>query len=299
VHTRWGLIITDGREFFSEERRHASSLLTVPAEGVPAYHLENTCRERRYRIEKDIITGPRRDGVLQQTRFTALQGGRKDYHLYVLLAPHLGNRGAGNSARRGDDKGVPMLFAERDGNALALACSAGWLRRSAGFVGVSDGWQDLVRHKSMTWEYERAGNGNVAVAGEIDLAASNGAFLLALGSGSNAAEAGNRGLASLYDGFEPAEVEYVREWQAWQRTLPVMDEGKSDALNLLRVSEAVLGPTSQSVFPAALSPASPFPGVLPGAMTILADTTVCGRGTWSNQPEASWPQKMWLNGMAY
>ncbi len=235
-----GLIITDGMDFFSEEKRHASSLVTYFADGVPAYHLVNTCGKGRYRIEKDIITDPRRDVVLQQTRFVALQGKRENYHCYVLLAPHLGNHGAGNTAWIGDYKGVPMLFAERDGNALAMACSAPWLKRSAGFVGISDGWQDLMRHKIMTWEYVRAENGNVAMCGEVDLAASGGMFLLALGFGSNAAEAGNRALASLYDGFESAKATYVQEWQAWQRTLPVMDEGKSDALNLFRVSTAVL-----------------------------------------------------------
>ena len=35
--------------------------------------------------------------------------------------------------RVGDYKGVPMLFAERYGFALALACSAPWLARSVGF----------------------------------------------------------------------------------------------------------------------------------------------------------------------
>ena len=69
-----GLIITDGRDFFSEEKRHASSAVTYAVDGVPAYHLVNTSRDGRYRIEKDIIADPRRDVVLQQTRFTALQG---------------------------------------------------------------------------------------------------------------------------------------------------------------------------------------------------------------------------------
>ena len=56
-------------------------------------------------------------------------------HLYELLAPHLGNRGWGNTARVGDYKGVPMLFAERNGYAVALACSRPrehwWTNRSA------------------------------------------------------------------------------------------------------------------------------------------------------------------------
>ncbi len=101
-----------------------------------------------------------------------------------------------------------MLFAERDGNALALACSAPWLTRSVGFVGFSDGWQDLLAHNQMTWNYTRAENGNVALAAEIDLQAGAGEFLLALGFGRNAAEAGNRARAALQDGFAAAQVVY-------------------------------------------------------------------------------------------
>jgi hypothetical protein len=52
---------------------------------------------------------------------------------------------------------------------------------SVGFVGRSDGWQDLSQHFEMEWEYTRAENGNVALSGEIDLAACNGEFVLAIG----------------------------------------------------------------------------------------------------------------------
>ncbi|MDH4039526.1 MAG: hypothetical protein OEW92_08280 [Gammaproteobacteria bacterium] len=72
------------------------------------------------------------------------------------MSPHLGNSGACNSAQLGELKGIPMLFARRDSVALALACPAGWLQRSVAFVGVSDGWQDLSRHRRMTWSHERA-----------------------------------------------------------------------------------------------------------------------------------------------
>ncbi|MER3486984.1 MAG: hypothetical protein C4345_14415, partial [Chloroflexota bacterium] len=67
-------------------------------DGGPAYRLTNTCLQGCYRLEKLIVADPQRDVVLQQTRFTPLRGTRKDYHLYVLLAPHLGNRGTGNTA---------------------------------------------------------------------------------------------------------------------------------------------------------------------------------------------------------
>lgn len=319
-----GLIVTDGRDFFSEEKRHASSTVTYPAEGVPACHLVNTCRDGRYRIEKDIITDPRRDAVLQQARLTSLTDTLEDYHLYVLLAPHLGNHGAGNTAWAGDYKGVPMLFAERDGNALALACSAPWLKRSVGFVGVSDTWQDLMRHKFMSWEYTRAENGNVAMAGEVDIAAANGTFLLVLGFGSNSAEAGNRALASLYDGFESARTLYTSEWQAWQRTLPIIDGGKTDNHNLFRVSTTVLRTHESKRFPGGLVASLAIPwgfskgdddlggyhlawprDLVESAGGLLAAGAredvhrVLHYLQVTQEADGYWPQNMWLNGTPY
>ena len=84
-----------------------------------------------------------------------------------------------------------MLLAERDNYALALACSAPWLARSVGFVGVSDGWQQLTANKRLVRTYLRAENGNVAMTGEIDLASSGGTFTMALGFGPTAMEAGH------------------------------------------------------------------------------------------------------------
>ncbi|QXE85183.1 glucan 1,4-alpha-glucosidase [Geomonas nitrogeniifigens] len=236
-----GLIVTDGAEFLSEEKRDTTSELRWLAKGVPAFHLFNTCRLGRYRIEKKILADPQRDTVLQQTRFVAQKGQVSDYRLYVLLAPHLGNHGAGNTAWIGEYKGQPMLFAERDGNALALACSVPWMKRSVGFVGFSDGWQDITSHQQMAWDYTRAENGNVDLTAEVDLQAGGGEFVLALGFGRNAAEAGNRARATLQDGFEAAQSKYVRQWSGWQATLLQLDKNRSDnGQNLYRTSTAVV-----------------------------------------------------------
>jgi glucoamylase len=236
-----GLIVTDGVDFLSEEKRDTSSKTYWQEAGVPAFRLVNTCRQGRYLIEKEILSDPQRDSLLQQTRFFPQHGQLQDYRLYVLLAPHLGNQGADNSAWIGEYKGVPMLFAEREGNALALACSAPWLRRSAGFVGFSDGWQDLVAHKQLIWAYTEAENGNVCLAAEIDLQACEGEFLMVLGFGRNAAEAGNRARASLLDGFDAAQAEYIQQWQLWQKALlPIDRERSRNGQNLYRSSTAVL-----------------------------------------------------------
>ena len=249
-----GFIVTDGQGFFSEEKRQTDQQVDALAPGVPAFRLTNTSLDGRYRIEKEILADPNRDTVLQWTKFTALQGKQDACHLYVVLAPHLGNTGANNTAWVGDYKGIPMLFAERDGHALALACSAPWLKRSAGFVGVSDGWQDLNQHYLMDWTYDRAENGNVALTGEIDLSAAEDGFTLALGFGTNTFEAGLRALTSLLDGFEAARTIYIKQWQDWLSTLRPLGEptASHEKAGIYRVSAAVLRTHESKRFPGAL-----------------------------------------------
>jgi glucoamylase len=214
-----GFIVTDGQTYFSEEKRDARSETSQVAPGIPAYQIRNTAVDGRYRIEKEVLTDPWRDVVLQRIRFVPLQGTLTDFRLYVLLAPHLANRGSGNTAWAGEYKGKEMLFAEREHYALALASTAPWLARSVGFVGVSDGWQELQANKRLSELYTRAENGNVAVTGEIDLASSNGTFVMALGFGPTAMEAGQHALISLLEDFDGTRTEYVRAWKAWHATL--------------------------------------------------------------------------------
>jgi glucoamylase len=234
-----GFIVTDGRSYFSEEKRDTRSETSQVSPGIPAYRLHNTATDGRYRIEKEILTDPWRDVVMQRVRFVPLQGTLADFRLFVLLAPHLVNAGGGNTAWVGDYKGSPMLFAEREHHALALASSAPWLARSAGFVGVSDGWQELQAKKRLDHTYARAENGNVAVTGEIDLVSCDGTFVLVLGFGPTAMEAGQHALITLLEDFDETHAEYVREWQAWHARLVDAIRPK-DRTRLYQISAALL-----------------------------------------------------------
>ena len=219
-----GLMVTDGQGFFSEEKRNCK-FENVPIEpGVPAFELVNTELDGRYRIEKEIFTDPYRNVVLQRIRFHPLQGALADYHLYALASPHLANCGRDNTGWAGDYKGEPMLFAARNDCALALGCSAPWKKISVGFVGYSDGWQDLSQHYQMTWDYTRAENGNIALTGEIDLEACGGEFVLAVGFGEIWSEAGQQVRASLLEPYEELRKQYVWHWRNWQDGLHKLDQ---------------------------------------------------------------------------
>ena len=141
---------------------------SLPA--FPRFICATRSLDGRYRIEKDILTDPSADVVLQRVRFTALQGTLADYRLYALLAPHLNNHGAGNTAWVGDYKGVAdaVRRARRlragAGVLRAVALAIGRLRRATPTAGSSCEPTD-----GSSTRYERAENGNVAMTGEIDL----------------------------------------------------------------------------------------------------------------------------------
>lgn len=234
-----GFIVTNGLDFFSEEKRQCTYVNRPFEPGIPAFEMISTCNSGRYRIYKEVLTDPYRSVVLQKIRFEPLQGSLSDYRLYALLSPHLANCGYGNTGWIGDYKGLPAFFASHDGVALSVAASAPWKKMSVGFVGASDGWQDISAHFQMEWEYQRAENGNIACTGEVDLAACNGEFLLALGFGAIWTEAGQQVRSSLFDDYAELREQYVLQWKTWQDKLLKLDEPKRD-YDLYRASTAVL-----------------------------------------------------------
>jgi glucoamylase len=319
-----GLIVTDGVKFFSEEKRDTRHTIEWMVDGVPAFHLVNTCRGSRYRIEKQIVTDPHRNVVLQQVRFHANKGALSGYHLYVLLAPHLGNHGGGNTAWLGDFDGTPVVFAQRNGCSLALACSVPWSKRSVGYVGSSDGWRDLKAHHRMTWEYTRAENGNVAITAEIDLLKAQGNFVLSLGFGEEPDEAAHNAIASLRDGFDKAKHDYITGWQEWMKPHPSHKNGHVPAGDLSKKSLAVLRTHESKSAPGALIASLAIPwGFSKGDNDQGGYHLVWGRDMVetaggllaagahedtrrvlsflqkTQQPNGHWSQNMWLDGSPY
>jgi len=234
-----GFIVTDGQDFFSEEKRHCTFENRPFEPGIPAFCLTNTDNSGRYRIHKVVLSDPYRNVVLQRVRFEPLQGKISDYRLFALLSPHLANWGNANTGWIADYKGFPMFFAERAGVNLAFVSSAPWKKMSVGFVGASDGWQDISRHFQMEWEYTRAENGNIACTGEIDLEACKGEFVLALGFGWIWTEAGQHARSSIFEDYDELRDHFVAQWKNWQTRLLKLDEPLREN-DLYRSSTAVL-----------------------------------------------------------
>ncbi len=236
----FGFIVT-AKNYFSEEKRDTLQTVEMIEDGVPAFRLVNTSTDGRYRISKTIFSDPVREVVLQEIRFEPLVGALSDYQVHAIVAPHLVNAGANNTGWCGNFKGHQMLFAEGRDRALAVASSVPWLARSAGYVGVSDAWQALSRGEGLRTEFERAENGNVAIAGTLDMSAQGGRAVLAIGFGSLPEEAALRALLGLQQPLEPALEHYCAGWRQYQAELLPLDEPRhGEGLNRYRVSTAVL-----------------------------------------------------------
>ncbi|HKS89870.1 MAG TPA: glycoside hydrolase family 15 protein, partial [Stellaceae bacterium] len=112
--------------------------------------------------------------------------------------------------------GRRVLSAEQGPFGIALAAagenqSDAFGRASAGYVGNSDGWQDFAHNGAMTWQYETAGPGNVALIGELPHRA-----VLALGFGSSAEAAATLAISSLIQPFDNILQQQIADWEAWQ-----------------------------------------------------------------------------------
>jgi glucoamylase len=318
-----GLIITDGHSYFSEEKRHCRFENTALETGVPVFNLINTSLDGRYQIEKQVLSDPYRNVVLQRVKFKALGGKISDYRCYVLLAPHLANCGDGNTGWVGDYKGHPMLFAKRDGVGLALACSTPWRACSVGFAGYSDGWQDLSQNFRLTWDYTRAENGNVALTGEVDLMASNGEFVFALGFGRNCWESGQQVISSLQEDFNEIRKHFVRHWRNWHESLLELDQPPREK-DLYRPSMSVLRSHESKDFLGGIIASLSIPWgfnkgdedlggyhlVWPRDLVEIAGALIAGGAMVdalrvlryleaTQEPDGHWAQNLWLDGRPY
>jgi len=243
-------LVTDGVDFFSEEKRDTTHSVKWMAEGIPAFKIVNTCKQKKYIIAKEIITDPDRETVLQRVKF---KPGKKykpsDFKLFLLLSPHINDKGGNNDGWLGDYKGVPMLFAHREGITLAVACFySDFIKRSVGYVGVSDGFTDVKQHKKMEWQYSEAHNGNIALTAEIDISKTQ-EFVIAISFGALQEDAAHHAWASLLDGFDVSKETYIEGWKKFQKQLHNVKSDRNAIGKHFRTSAAILNIHQSKKFP--------------------------------------------------
>jgi glucoamylase len=205
-------LVTDGETFAHEEKRDLLTTLEYIHEEALGVRYVNRDPEGRYSLTKEIICDPHHSVVLQHVRLEGHEDLLPRLKVYALLAPHLNNGGMGNTARALDAAGHRMLLAWKDEWALAMGASCGFSRVGCGFVGASDGWQDLMENFRMDWEFGSATDGNIALMGELDLSCGR-EFTLAIGIGEGHHTALAKTVSALATPYVDHRSRFIEQWQ--------------------------------------------------------------------------------------
>lgn len=316
------LLFTDEETFFYEEKRDFEYDFHYIEPNSPAVRVMAHSPEGKFTVTKEFISNPHHPVVLVHVSLSGDEAVLAKLKCYALLSPHLEVGGAENSARSVDAAGKRCLLAWKGTASLAMGTSCGFSRSSCGFVGHSDGYQDLSRNKKMTWEFGEALGGNIAMMGEIPCK-NNREFTIgiALGIGHHAAVANL--MQTLAMPFAQHRDRFI---QQWQRTSPPADLNRvsSDGGRLARISQNVVLTHEDKTYSGAFIASASIPwgaskgdadlggyhlvwtrDMVQSATAMIA----CGRAetalralvylACTQQVDGSFAQNFWIDGTAY
>ncbi|MEO6801928.1 MAG: glycoside hydrolase family 15 protein [Granulicella sp.] len=238
-------LVTDASGFFSDEEWDATHEVQWLETGIPSCKIQTRCKLGKYTLEKEIITDPIRDTLMMRIHFRPSVPGLR---LYLFVDVHMGDRGADNSAWVGTYKGEKLLIAIRGRTCLAAMSKPPLLESSCGYIGKSDGFTLLSHHQPLP-ESDVAMDGNVAITGEIDYAASEGKFIVSLACGSHPAEAAQQARAGVLQDFDTTRELFARHWKDDQEKYDDVADLSGEPLDMYRVSTAVLETHQSKRFP--------------------------------------------------
>jgi glucoamylase len=251
------LLFTDEETFFHEEKRDFEYDFHYIDENALAVRVVANDLGGRYTVTKEFITDPHHPVVLMNVKITGDEATLSKLKCYALLAPHLDGGGAGNSARSVEIAGQRCVLAWKNDVSLAFGADCGFSRTSSGFVGASDGYQDLSTHMKMTWSFGQALGGNIAVMGEIDVALHREfTIAIALGDGHHAA------LSGMMQTLSTPYLEHRNRFiEQWQRAMPPkgLAEVSTDGGRLMRASHAVILTHEDKTYPGAFIASASIP----------------------------------------
>ena len=148
---------------------------------------------------------------------------------------HLGSTGPDNSAWVDE----AALYAGVADRGFCLTADVPMADLSAGYVGASDGWQDLDQHGRFTWAFARATRGNVALSASL----AEPAGVIAVGFGPDGNSARRLARAALADGYAPLRRDFIAGWERWAASLtlppadPILGEEALMSATVLKTHE--------------------------------------------------------------
>jgi glucoamylase len=316
------LLFTDEETFFHEEKRDFEYDFHYVDPDATAVRVAASDLDGRYTVTKEFIADPHHPVVLMNVKVAGDEAVLSRLKCYALLAPHLDGGGAGNSARSLAVAGQRALLAWKNDYSLAMGVSCGFTRSSCGYVGTSDGFQDISAHMKMMWQFGSAMDGNIAIMGEIDVARSREfTIAIAFGQGHHAALSGLMQTLST-----PYALHAKRYIEQWHRAMSpaALAAASTDGGRLMRISHNVILTHEDKTYSGAFIASASIPwgasksdddlggyhlvwtrDMVQSAMALLA----CGRVetarralvylACTQRPDGGFSQNFWIDGTAY
>ncbi|MEA2648214.1 MAG: glucoamylase, partial [Candidatus Binataceae bacterium] len=241
-------LITDGETFFHEERRNLESTTEYLDQRGLGVRIVGHSPDGRYSLIKEVITDPHQPTLLINARLEGDPELLKKLHLYVLLAPHLAVGGWGNDGNVTQIVGHEFLTAHKNNVWLALGANTPFLKTSCGYVGQTDGWQDISSNFKMDYEFASATDGNIALTAEIDLSKGY-AFTLGVGFGRELNRAVTTLFQSLANPFEEHRMRFVEQWDRACRHFRPLERFSGDGGALYMRSRELLLAHEDKTYP--------------------------------------------------
>lgn len=308
----------DGRFFDEPPLTHRTRYVDPDA---PAFVVTSEDPGGRFRLVKEVVAWPGGPALLVRVRLEAEDAGA--FRVFWLVAPHLGNQGADNAARRTDGPDGPGAVAWRGAAAVYTAGRPAFVDASVGYVCASDGWTLLAREGRLT-RYEVASGGNVALTTALAPFDRYPVQVVALGFGASPEAAGLTARLALQSDFDRVTAEYVAGWRAYLASLPGLLPPTAPHGRLQRISAMVLKCHQDKTFPGGLIASLAVPwGDAAGdanrggyhlvwprdlveaaeALVALGDTAGAGETLRyllaTQKADGSWTQNYWLDGSPY
>lgn len=309
------LLFTDQSGLFIDSKRDIES--KVSYEGA-AVKIQGREKNNRFEIDQKIITDPKTSAL---HLFTQIHFNIAPLKIYVLFKPTLGNSAKNNFGIASPDA-LTATAQIPNSPVAALSSSTGFAQAAAGYVGFSDGWQDLSKNYKIKNPWKSAGPGNIALTGELnqDLNQKDFSFELILSFAASEKLLADiqaktsRPFAEVLDDYELGWSSYFNQ------LLPYAQEGFSHrSAQIIKTHEAknhrgaIVASLSNPAIPDGENASNENGGyhliwprdLYNAAMALLAagdlqtPVDVLSDYVRNQKSDGSWPQNYWVDGTAY
>ncbi len=199
-------LISDGSTFFKQERDLKKEVTVLSPSLIK---ITNSDYAGRFKISHTYYTAKDSSVLIDEVEAVLNQDGLQ---LFLLTKPQLNNTAAFDSAVVNPEG----FYFKENLTQLQVTATTGFKKKSVGFVGFSDGWQDLNRDFKMDYEFNTATNGSVASTGEIDLPQVAGTYKFYVVYRFSSGEQAKK----LFD-YSQAKNDYVNGWNTYLNSLRV------------------------------------------------------------------------------